>query len=173
MSKTIRFNLILSIILFSISLLLLGCSESRDPKMIALAKTLITNVEPTAPVTLTDAKSLLAEEAEVVLLGRIGMGTLDPFEKGEATFVLSEAPEDHGDGKSHDASECPFCRRRIEAAPLAQVQFQDATGKPFPYSASKLLGLQAGQIVVVKGRGKYEKESDMLMISGTSLFVRP
>jgi hypothetical protein len=160
-------------LLFTVSLATLGCQGVVDPKLVELRNKFFAKVEPEHASTLTEAKSLLTEESDVVLFGQIFGGDFEPFEKGKAIFVLSEAPSDHGDGKKHEASECPFCRRKAEAAPIAQIQFQDTDGKTLPLGAEQLFDLRKGQIVVVQGRGKYESESDTLMITGSSLYVRP
>jgi len=152
--------------------LLGGCSKPIDREIVEFRKTLLLQSEPANAVSLTEAKIALVEESDVILVGRIGSGALSPFEKGIATFVLSEAPEDHGDGKNHDASECPFCRRKAEEAPLAQIEFQQESGKAIPVGADTLFDIKQGQVVVVQGRGQYDKDTDMLIIRGTSIFVR-
>jgi len=160
----------ITILLFSS--LLSGCSKPIDREIVEFREKLLLQLEPANAVSLTEAKTTLVEEGHVVLVGRIGSGALSPFEKGIATLILSEAPEDHGDGKNHDASECPFCRRKAEEAPLAQIEFQQESGKAIPVGADTLFDIKQGQVVVVLGRGHYDKDTDTLMIRGTSLFVR-
>jgi hypothetical protein len=150
---------------------LLGCSGAEDFQVTDLRNQLLLQSEPKG-ISLTQAKSLLETEAEVVLVGRIGSGKLDPFDKSKASFVLSEAPADHGD-KGHDASECPFCKRRAEEAPIANIEMIDKSGKPIALGAEKLLGVHAGQIVVVQGKGTYLADVDTLQISGSKIFIRP
>jgi len=163
---------VLRITILLFSSLLGGCSTPIDREIVEFRKKLLLQSEPANIVSLTEAKTALVEEGDVVLVGRIGSGALSAFEKGMATFVLSEAPEDHGGDKNHVASECPFCRRKAEEAPLAQVAFQEENGKTIPVGADTLFDIEQGQIVVVQGRGHYDKDTDTLMIRGTSLFVR-
>jgi len=151
----------------------MGCVPAIDSTISENRNRIVSEVEPKDPMTLTEAKTALAEEADVVLIGRLGTGGLDPFDKKKAIFVLSEAPKDHGDGKSHDASECPFCKRRAEEAPLAQIEFQDPAGKTIDRGAEELFGLKPGQVVVVEGRGLYDSELDTLMITGKKLYIHP
>ncbi|MEQ1827973.1 MAG: hypothetical protein ABL921_18580 [Pirellula sp.] len=151
---------------------IVSCTKSVDPKLLELRKKIMLAEMPEKPITLTEAKELLAQENNLVLIGKIGTGKLDPFEKGKAVFVLSEAPDDHGDSADHDANECPFCRRRIAEAPLAQVEIQDSEGTTLPFGIPDLLGLKQGQIVVVQGRGHYAQDSDMLFIKGTAVFAK-
>jgi len=152
--------------------MLSGCSKPIDREIVEFRKSFLLQSEPANAVSLTEAKAALVDEGDVVLVGLIGSGSLSPFEKGMATLVLSEAPEDHGDGKNHVASECPFCRRKADEAPLAQIEFQEENGKTIRVGADTLFDIKQGQVVVVRGRGQYDKDTDTLMIRGTSLFVR-
>ena len=153
--------------------LVFGCSPSEDPKVSTFRRNFIIASEPGKSVSLTEAKTMLTEEADIILFGRVGSGKLDPFEKGKASFVLSEAPAgDHENDNEHDASECPFCKRRAAEAPIASIEFLDESGKPIAISADKLLGLKIGQTVVIQGRGIYVPDLDTLQINASKLFVR-
>lgn len=159
-------------ILFAVSCLTAGCSIENS-KVAVLRSQFVVGNEPADAVTLTKAKSLLAEETDIVLVGMIGSGKLDPFEKGKAIFVLSEAPTgEHGDEDGHDSSECPFCKRRAAEAPIATIEFKDSSGNPLATSADKLFGLSKGQVVVVQGRGIYSTELDAIQLTANKLFVR-
>ena len=98
MPKSIHRNSAFASLVLITGLFATSCVKSVDPKVLQLRNELTAKVEPKDSISLTDAKTVLAEEADVVLLGRVGSGDLDPFEKGKAMFVLSEAPEDHGEG---------------------------------------------------------------------------
>ena len=162
-----------SMLLISLASVGLGCSPTEDPMIAQHRHKIILANEPDQAVSLTQAKSMLTEESDIVLLGRVGSGQLDPFEKGSASFVLSEAlADDHGDDDGHDASDCPFCKRRAAEAPIATVELQDDNGKPIAVSADKLLGLTKGQTVVVQGRGIYLADVDTLQIKAGKLFIR-
>jgi hypothetical protein len=162
-----------SVFVCGIAISISGCSKPIDPKILELRSKFLITQELKSPITLTEAKVALADENHVSLVGKVGSGALDPFEKEKARFVLSEAPEDHGKDGSHDASECPFCRRRAEEAPLAQIEFQDPEGMTLPYGAETLFGMKKGQIVIVEGTGKYDQETDTLLIRGEKLFIKP
>jgi len=128
--------------------------------------------EPLNAISLTDAKKQLETEGQAVLVGRIGSGSLSPFEKGQGVFAISEAPASHGDEPSHNASECPFCKRRAEDAPIATIELCDREGAIVPFGADKLLGLESGQTIVVQGRGLYDLETDTIKIKSNGVFVR-
>ncbi len=162
-----------SMLLVSIASLGMGCSRIEDPMIASHRQKMMLTSEPEQAVSLTEAKSMLSEESDIVLLGRVGSGQLDPFEKGNASFVLSEAlADDHGNDDGHDASDCPFCKRRAAEAPIATIELHDEAGKPIAIGADKLLGLKKGQTVVVQGRGIYVTELDTLQVKAGKLFIR-
>lgn len=162
-----------TILLLSIASLGLGCSPIVDPMIASHRQKLILVSEPEKAVSLIEAKSILTKESEIVLLGRIGAGELDPFEKGTASFVLSEAlADDHGNDDGHDASDCPFCKRRAAEVPIATIELHDEAGKPIAVGADKLLGLKKGQTVVVQGRGIYVADLDTIQVKASKLFIR-
>jgi hypothetical protein len=171
--QTIRTLRATNIICFCLwAMACMGCSKPEDAKMVSVRKASLQTESISPAKTLTEAKELLSEENDIVLIGKVGSGALDPFEKEKSIFVMSEAPEDHAGSADHDANECPFCRRKMAEAPLAQVEMVDDNGTPYPYGAAELYGLQVGQIVTVSGRGRYEKETDTLMIKGRTLHTK-
>jgi hypothetical protein len=149
-----------------------GCFSLEDPKVVALRKQIVLSSEPANAITLTDAKGLLETEQQVVLVGKVGSGSLNPFENGKSIFAMSEAPADHGEDPSHNASECPFCKRRAAEAPIATVELCDANGSPFSYGADQLLNLKAGQTVVVEGNALFMPDTDMIRMKSQRIFVR-
>ena len=150
-----------------------GCSVGEDPKLAQLRSTLMLKSEPANAISLTEAKNTLAEESDIVLVGKIGSGKLSPFDPAKAAFVLSEAPLKHEEDEGHDASDCPFCKRRAAEAPIAFVELRNETDKAITVGAEKLLGLKDGQTVVIEGRGVYSTEEDSLQIVANKIFVRP
>ena len=110
----------------------------------------------------------------IVVVGRIFAKELDPFEKGQASFILSEVPvSDHG-GADHDAESCPFCKRRMAKSPLASVRFVDENGGTLPFDARRIFGIKKGQVVVIKGRATSEISvgTPLLSLQADGLFVR-
>jgi len=86
----------------------------------------------------------------VTLSGRIWAGDLEPWNEGEASFVLAELPAD-GHGVGHDADNCPFCKRKAAKMPTLIVKFIDEESKTIPIDARRLFGVAKGQHVVVHG----------------------
>ncbi len=162
-----------AILTVAIGLLPVGCDRSLSPEVVAWRKEFVAAREPDGAITLTEAKAKLSEESDVTIVGRVGSGKLDPFDKSKAVFILAEAPSaDHAHESGHDEKECVFCRRKLEEAPLAHVEFRDASGSPIAMSAKDLLGISEGRIVVVQGRGKYDSELDTVTMTARSLYVR-
>jgi hypothetical protein len=158
---------------FGVLAIVIGCESKLDPQIKTLRDQFVVDKDIADAVTLTEAKEKLVEEQPIVLVGRIGTGKLEAFDRQKARFVLAEAPiGDHATSKGHDVSDCVFCRRRMEAAPLAYVEWRDQNNQPIPFSADKLLNIREGQIVVVRGQGRYEPNFDTLSIIGQSIYVR-
>jgi hypothetical protein len=154
------------------SLLFFGCDKPLSPEVAAWRKEFLCATKPSDPLSLTDAKGKLQQESDITVVGKVGSGKLDPFVKGRAQFVLSEAPASgHGDEKDHDATECIYCRRRLADAPLAVVELHDATGKVIPLAANETLGISDGQRLVIQGRGKYDPELNSIAIVAKQVFV--
>jgi hypothetical protein len=151
----------------------LGCGseEALDPAAWALRQRLLLETEPPAAMSLADARDAIASGSEVVVVGQID--SEQAWQAGKAVFVireLVEEPDAHG-GTGHDAANCPFCKRRRAQAPTAVVQFLDEKGNVLSYDPRTLLGLQANQVVVVRGRAEID-ELDTLLVSAEGIYVK-
>lgn len=136
--------------------------------------------EPYGAITFEEAHQLAAENAEIVLVGRIGDGGGEsPWEEGRATFLLSDpataleaSEEEHAhDTPGHDAENCPFCRKNKVHRALTIVQFLGDDGKAVPIDARRLLGVQENQLVVVQGASQIDGMGN-LVISASGLYIR-
>ena len=126
--------------------------------------------EPASPDSNEAAIAGIAEKPDVTLLGRINAGTSEPFDPGQATMVLSEAPDP---AHNHDPGDCPFCKRRLENAKSCIVRFLDEKGVVIKQDAQKLLGVARDQDVVVKGHATLLTELDILQVDAAGIFIRP
>jgi hypothetical protein len=167
-----RPNMWLSLtLLASLAVSLSGCGTASDPRIAAERKRLVLVDEPADPTSILAAKKQLASPGEVTLVGAIGAGDDDPFEKGEASFVLTELP-DHEHGAGHDPGDCPFCKHRAAETPTVIVQLVDAAGKVLTVDAPTLLGLKKGQVVVVRGQGEMNDTLDLLIVRANGIHIR-
>jgi len=124
-----------------------------------------------APVAdLPAAAAPLVAGDEVWVVGRIFAGDFEPWENGQASFLISELPE-QGHGAEHDADNCPFCKRKAAQAPKAMVRFSDDAGRTLAIDARKLFDLKTQDVVVVRGTATVA-ELNTLIIDATSLHVR-
>lgn len=171
-----------AIAVFSIGLgmlLLGGCpGPAEDAELVAVRDRFLSAQPHHEPLTLTETAARLNERAdeeepagpeELILIGRINAGDLEPWDAGKASFVLGEAPEE-GHGAGHDPDKCPFCRRKIANAPTAIVEFRD-DGGVIPHDSRKLFGLQKNDIVTLRGdvtRG----EHDTLLVHAREIHVQ-
>jgi hypothetical protein len=88
----------------------------------------------------------------------------------EADEHEGDAHEAHGAG-GHDPSNCPFCSSGKDSSRRAFIQFVDETGHMLHTDARDLLGVEKGQVVVVRGRGKIEN-SGYLIVSADGIYLR-
>lgn len=120
------------------------------------------------PPQATAAPDPDAETIAVSVVGRIFAGDLEPWENGQASFLLAELPaEGHGEG--HDADNCPFCKRRAANAPTAIVRFVGEDGEVLPHDVRQLFGVEKNSVVTVRGvaaRG----ELNTLVITADGLY---
>jgi hypothetical protein len=155
---------------FSLLSSLAGCAEAQDARV----NRIILTEEPADAGTIAAAKKNLPAGRELVIVGQVGKGDIDPFDANAGLFVISDIPPAHAapaKGK-HNAATCPFCKRRAADAPTAVVQLTDEAGKVLPTRADKLLPLKKGDVVVVRGKGTLNKQLDTLMITASGVYVR-
>jgi len=107
---------------------------------------------------------------QVSVIGRIFAGELEPWDPGQAAFLIAELP-DEGHGEGHDADNCPFCKRKAARAPTAMVQFVDDSGAVIPIDARKLLGVEKKDVVVVVGEA-VPGDLNSMVIRATGLHRR-
>jgi hypothetical protein len=148
---------------------LTGCG---DASIAAERKRLVLAEEPAGATSIADARKNLIVQPEVTLVGRVGAADQEPFEKGSASFVLSDMPAAGHNHAGHDADNCPFCRHRAKEIPLALVQFVDDKGEVLKTDAPTLLGLEPGQTVVVQGRGKWNDKLELLVVRAGGIHIR-
>jgi len=129
--------------------------------------------KPEGAITIAEAIALPADqENEIAIFAQIGDGRGDTFDNKNASFLLSEAPDEAHRGKpGHDPDGCPFCKQKMANAPTVTVGFSDDQGKPILVDARKLFGVAKGDIVVVKGKGSYEESMKLLTINATGLHI--
>ncbi len=153
---------------------LAGCT-ARDARTEALRKQFVLVEEPPGASTIADSREQVGSDGQVVVLGRISGGDVEPWADGQASFMIAEAlPADDGHARAdgHDPTTCPFCRRRAEKAnATALVQFNDEQGKLLAIDARKLLGVAKDQTVVVQGQG-HVNDLGVLVIAATGIHLR-
>ena len=154
-------------------MLIAGCA-SEDPQLLALRSRLLLQVEPESTTTIAAARETSVENPQVSFVGQIVPDESEAFAKGQAAFLVTEiVPEQEGhEGKEH-ADSCPFCKRRAANAPRVAVQFVDDSGEPLKIDARQLLGVQAGDTVVVQGEGRVIEDLGMFHVTANGIYLRP
>ncbi len=165
---------------------LTGCSGETelthvsfgDPDPSAPVQPMVNRVLAEMPggeiVTPTQVKVLAGETASVVIAGRIDAGSVDPFQPGEMTFMISQLPDEgHAADDPEHADNCPFCKRELANAPKAIVQFRGADGNVLPGDARKELSVEKGDVVYVTGTAQYNAAVNTVMVDATGVFRKP
>lgn len=176
-----------------------GCAEGpvkSDPAELAeLRESLVFEVEPADAMTTLDWRDSQAEnnavednaaDGKITLVGQIG-GMPNPFgaeleqdfpwKGGQAAFFLvdpatvAEFADHAGEAGDDHAADCPFCAREAgnKVPSLALITFQ-RDGKPIDVDARELFGLEAGDLLVV--RGVPAEVGELLTVEADGLFIR-
>jgi bifunctional DNA-binding transcriptional regulator/antitoxin component of YhaV-PrlF toxin-antitoxin module len=153
-----------------------GVMAVADIDVHAVKQSLVLAEEPAGAVSLAKARATLGlKPKEIVVVGRIGGKGADPFLEGKASFSLLEIPaDDHAKKPGHDADSCPFCKKRQANATMAAVQFLGEDGKPIPVDARKLLGIETGRDVVIRGQGIFDAKLGVpiIQVNADGIFIR-
>lgn len=151
---------------------IVGCG-TEDPRIGKWRSAFLLENAPSRATNIADAKAQLAESTTVVFEGQVGPGPDNVFTPGKAAFLVTEILSDaHSRVSGHDASNCPFCKRRAAKAPLAAVRFVDDSGEVVAIDARDLFGLKTGDSVVISGKGKILDELDLFEVTATGIFLK-
>ena len=128
--------------------------------------------EPRGAIGILDARGRDVDGQELVLIGKIG-GVTNPWVKGYASFIVSDTTAANVAGHKHaDGCDCKFCKQKHRAADsIAVVEIVDRDGKVIRVGAQQLLGLKAGQTVVVRGRARVDSLGCMTL-SARGVYIR-
>ncbi len=168
-------------------LLLAGCSRSairNAGQADGLAAAFLLKEEPSGARNVLDIRAELEGREKrggaipVVLVARIGGVEGATWDPNRAAFTVQDVPA-AGPAESdppaqHDADNCPFCRakKKQQLASTALVQVVDAQGQVPAVDARKLLGLEEGQTIVVRGEAQIDGLGN-LAVRATGVYVRP
>lgn len=151
------------------SFLLAGCTPGPKTEVAEQQPDFLVDAVPEQLTSIAYATQAVAEENEqaVSLVGRIYGGDLDAFDENQASFSIVDLP---GEGHSHDdPGDCPFCKRKLDAAAMAIIQLKDEDGNIIAKPADQLLGLVKNQDVVVTGTAQLLDST--LIVTANSIHV--
>ena len=148
-----------------------GCETRIDPQLAAHRAEILLTQQPAQATSIEDARKQLADSAVVTIKGQADLEAFQSTGGKKALMLVREIlPNDHGH-PGHDPSSCPFCKRRMEAAAKAAVEFVDDNGKVLPYPVDELFELKQGDQVVVKGTAELDEGLDIMKITASGLHV--
>jgi hypothetical protein len=151
-----------------------GEGGSQSARLAASRAKFVLATEPAGVLPISLAREDISPDHDVVLLGRIG-GVAEPWQQGQAAFVMVDPAAAAAAGDSHACTDpgCPFCNkdRETDAESLALVQFVDEGGKVVPLDARELFAIESDQLVVVRGRASIN-ELGHVVVAANGIFVR-
>ncbi|WP_417377825.1 hypothetical protein [Gimesia sp.] len=172
-------QIVLSTVIVS---LLSGCGQSTPEQTtspepattesVTASEVLLTS-EPAGAAEVIAARKSAEDDAEVVVVGRIG-GSENPWIDGRAAFSivdnsLKACSDIEGDGCEKPWDYCCETDKLPTATALVKVVDQDGT--LITEDARKLLNLKELQTVVVKGKAKRD-DAGNLTVFANGIFVR-
>lgn len=154
-------------------LLIAGCGESLDPRVVELRQQFIVETPPgnerPVPDIRSDLKSgKLSQDTLFAIRARINAGDIPPFADGKAAFIVTDATGHDGD-ESHNPHDCPFCKRDIKSV-IARVEWNDKNGKLIDVDARELFDVKEFDLLVIEGTGQFA-DDDTLMLAASKVFV--
>jgi hypothetical protein len=168
------------------SLLLVGCSQSEVDSTASSKTTeaaydasgFVLASEPEGGMDVIAARDSVEDQADVVIVGRIG-GGLNPWVEGRAAFQIVDPSLLACSDEKEDGEPCscktPWdycCESDKLPKAMALVQFVEADGTTVKADARKAFNLKELQTVVVKGKAKRDDVGNLTVLA-TGMFVRP
>jgi hypothetical protein len=165
-------SLLLALVLAALSIGCGGSPAAPAPDLAAERARLLLAEEPEGVLPVLAVRDVLAQQSEVVVVGRIG-GMANPWDEGRASFVITDPSVDAAEGHECTDAGCAFCKHKNETASdaLAVVQFVDPAGNVLPIDARQLFDVAADQMVVVRGRAKVDALGH-LVLAADGLYIR-
>jgi hypothetical protein len=158
-----------------------GNSTASQPELAAAGQQFLLADEPAGAIGILEFREETAASSDeetiapqdVVLLGKIGGGGQATWSPTSAEFMLIDPTFEleAGDHVCTDGN-CPFCKGKDEKDKAqAIVSLVDADGRVPATQARKLLPLEEGQIVVVRGQAEVNSLG-VLVVRASGLAIR-
>jgi hypothetical protein len=148
-----------------------GCTQSSKPESGAVASDARYQLadEPEGAMGVVEFCESAQDGDPVVVVGCIG-GGINPWVKGRAAFVLVDAAESvECDGACTD-EDCN-CRAIELADSIVVIKFLDRQGRVIEANAQALLGLEALDTVVVRGKAMRDKAGNV-SVAADGVYIR-
>lgn len=124
-----------------------------------------------ATAVATTEVAVATEPKSVVLLGKIGGGKLT-WSRESAEFVISDPALDLEAHAACVDDGCPFCKDKSNAeAGRALVRLREASGNILNVDARKVLPVEEGQMVVVRGMASVNAVGQ-LVVDADGIYIR-
>jgi hypothetical protein len=164
-----------SLAVLVVSLLVTGCGgrQTANSQLAEAGSKFMLAEEPADVIGILDYREAKAELSEVTLLGKIGGGN-PTWSPESAMFLVSDPSHEVANDDTHvcKGDNCPFCKGKSGAEQAqAVVMLTDENGKVPAIDARKLLPLEEGLMVVVRGRPEINAVGQ-LVVHASGVYVR-
>src|SRR3990172_11878487 len=160
-----------AVVLLLGGLVVTGCTQNAKPAVDG-SKYLLKS-EPTGAKDVIKARGEAKNEAEIVVVGRIGGGT-NPWVDGRAAFTIVDPSLKACSDIPGDACETPWdycCETDKLPASTAFVKVVDEAGNIVKADARELLKVKELQTVVVRGKAQRDAACNLTVIA-SGVYVR-
>ena len=155
-------------------LLAAGCGENKTPNPTAQDPTgagFLVAEEPAGAVGVGTARQSAVNDAEVVLVGRVG-GSEKPFIGGMAAFTVVDPKVPFCAAEENCPTPWDYCCEQNQVKDnIATVKLTDGSGKPLAKDARELLGIKELSTVVVRGTAQRSADGNLSIIA-KQVYVR-
>lgn len=163
-----------------------GCRRASDEMALSAVRSaapFLLDEEPAGAQSVVQIREVLAsgersdQVIAIVLAARVGGLDGVTWDPNRASFVVRDPPDADEDESEktphHDDDNCPFCRarRKKALASTALVQLVDEQNEVPPMDARKLLNLEEGQMIVVRGRARLDGLGN-LTVQAEKIYIR-
>jgi hypothetical protein len=121
--------------------------------------------EPAGSIPVGEARDVVKDAEEVVLVGRIG-GSTEPFVDGIAAFTIVDPKVPSCAGEEGCPTPWDYCCTQNEVKDnIATVKIVDDQGQPLPRDARELLGVKELNLVVVHGKAQRDAAGNLALLA--------
>jgi hypothetical protein len=164
-------------VLSVIGLGFLGCNGGQDAPQSAASDSsrqpspYVAGSEPPGAISVAEAREAVRDEDEIAILGRVG-GSPNPFVDGIAAFTVVDLKVPYCAPEEGCPTPWDYCCKQDQVKDnIATVKVVDEQDKLVAEDARPLLGIEALDVVVIRGNAKRDGDGNLALLAD-QVFVR-